>query len=199
LSQTRRDADAIRRRVPGPGWYGGGERAADRGSGAAVRRHAGPPVVPIRRVLARDPPGRFNPQAWRADPHQHPHQVRRRFVQPRRAETAFQETRTHPGVETRRRWSDRAIARAARCLRALVSLLAPLAAQLSPKARELVMSAARYRKPRPTLSDISDTLAAMRRHVGRQPGFALSRPPGEATKLRSALREGMTHALRHPA
>src|SRR6185312_8404868 len=91
-----------------PGWYGGGERVVELCSGTAVWRHAGLPVVPIRWVLVRDPPGRFDPQALLCtDPNQDPHQVLRWFVQRWQVETTFQETRAHLGVETQRQWSDR--------------------------------------------------------------------------------------------
>ena len=92
-------------------------------------------------------------------------------------------------METQRQWSDLAIARTTPCLLGLFSLVTLLAAQLSPKARGAVMSAAWYHKPRPTFSD---TLAAVRRHFWQEQGFAMSRHPGEVQKLRPALQEGIT-------
>ena len=82
------------------------------------------------------------------------------------------------------------------CLLGLFSLVTLLAAQLGPKARTAVMSVAWYRKPRPTFSD---TLAAVRRHFWQEQGFAMSRHPNEATKLRPAPQEGITYALCHAA
>ena len=191
------DAGTVWQHVRVPGWYGGGERAVDLCSGTAVWRHAGLPVVPIRWVLVRDPLGRFDPQALLCtDPNQDPHQVLRWFVQRWQPETTFQETRAHLGVETQRQWSDLAIARTTPCLLALFSLVTLLAAQLSPKARGAVMSAAWYHKRRPTFSD---TLAAVRRHFWQKQGFAMSRHPGKAKKLRPALQEGITYALCHAA
>jgi hypothetical protein len=58
------------------------------------------------------------------------------------------------------------------------------------------MSAAWYHKRRPTFSG---TLAAVRRHFWQEHGFAMSRHPGEAKKLRPALQEGITYALCHAA
>jgi hypothetical protein len=130
------------------------------------------------------------------DLNQDPHQVLRWFVQRWQLETTFQETRAHLGVETQRQWSDLAIARTTPCLLGLFSLVTLLAAQLSPKARGAVMSAAWYHKRRPTFSD---TLAAVRRHFWQEQGFAMSRYPGEAKKLRPALQEGITYALCHAA
>ena len=48
----------------------------------------------------------------------------------------------HLGVETQRQWSDLVIARTTPCQLGLFSLVTLLAAQLSPKARGAVMSAA---------------------------------------------------------
>jgi DDE superfamily endonuclease len=197
LSQVLIDAGTVWQHALVPGWYGGGERAVDLCSGTAVWRHAGLPIVPIRWVLVRDPLGRFDPQALLCtDPNQDPHQVLRWFIQRWQLETTFQETRAHLGVETQRQWSDLAIARTTPCLLGLFSLVTLLAAQLSPKARGAVMSAAWYHKRRPTFSD---TLAAVRRHFWQEQGFAMSRHPDQAKKLRSALQEGITYALCHAA
>ena len=197
LSRVLIDAGTVWRNVLVPGWCGGGERAVELCSGTAVRRHAGLPVVPIRWVLVRDPLGRFDPQALLCtDPNQNPHQVLRWFVQRWQVETTFQETRAHLGVETQRQWSDLAIARTTPCLLGLFSLATLLAAQLSPKARGAVLSAAWYQKRRPTFSD---TLAAVRRHCWQEQGFAMSRHPGEVKKLPPALQEGITYALCHAA
>jgi len=76
------------------------------------------------------------------------------------------------------------------------SLVTLLAAQLSPKARGAVMNAASYHKRRPTFSN---TLAAVRRHFWQEQGFAMSRHPGKAKKLRPALQEDITYALCHAA
>jgi hypothetical protein len=58
------------------------------------------------------------------------------------------------------------------------------------------MSAAWYHKRRPTFSD---ALAAVPRHFWHKQGFAMSRHPDDAKKLRPALREGITYALCHAA
>ena len=159
--------------------------------------HAGLPVVPIRWVLVRDPLGRFNPQALLCtDPGQNPEQVLRWFVQRWQLEATFQEVRAHLGVETQRQWSDLAIARTTPCLLGLFSLVTLLAAQLSPKARKAVMTAAWYRENRPTFGD---TLAAVRRHFWQEQGFTMSSRACDVRKLRPALREGITYALCHAA
>ena len=184
-------------RVTVPGWYGEGERTVGLCSGTAVWRHAGLPVVPIRWVLVRDPLGRFTSQALLCtDPSQNPEQILRWFVQRWQLEATFQETRAHLGVETQRQWSNLAIARTTPCLLGLFSLVTLLAAQLSPKARGAVLTAAWYRKRHPTFSD---TLAAVRRHTWQEQGFLTSRRAGNMRKLRPALRHGIAYALCHAA
>ncbi len=179
------------------GWYGGGERVVEISTAIAVWRHSGMPVVPIRWVLVRDPLGRFDPQALLCtNPAQDPVQVLRWFVQRWQLEVTFREVRDHLGVETQRQWSDNAIARTTPCLLGLFSLVALLAAQLTPQARQAVATSAWYRKRRPTFSD---TLAAVRREFWREQGFAMSHSASNMQKLRPALREGITYALCHAA
>ncbi len=69
------------RRVTVPGWYGEGDRVIEFCSGAAVWRHGGMPIVPIRWGLLRDPKARFSPQALLCtDPAQDPLQIIRWFI-----------------------------------------------------------------------------------------------------------------------
>jgi hypothetical protein len=180
-----------------PGWYGEGDRIVEICSGCALWRHAGMPVVPIRWVLLRDPHRHFDPQALLCtDTAQDPVQVVRWFVQRWQLEVTFREVRDHLGVETRRQWSDRAIARTTPCLLALFSIVALLATRLDRHARLRVSATAWYRKERPTFSD---TLAAVRRQIWIEQGLVTSRHSAETAKLRPALREGIAYALCHAA
>ncbi len=184
-------------RVTVPGWYGEGERVVEICSDTAVWRHSGLPVVPIRWVLLRDPCRRFDPQALLCtDLAQEPLQVIRWFVQRWQLEVTFREVRDHLGVETQRQWSDKAIARTTPCLLGLFSVVALLASRLDRRARFQVSASAWYRKPRPTFAD---TLAAVRRAIRSEQGFAVSRQSVEAAKLSPALREGIAYALCHAA
>src|SRR5918993_3698683 len=168
------------RRIVVPGWYGAGGRAIEIASATAVWRHGGLPVVPIRRVLVRDPERRFAPQALLCTGlERDPEQIVRWFVQRWRVEVTFRETRAPPGVETQRQWSERAIARSTPCLLALFSIVALLAAQLSPSTRRRVPNTAWYRKPRPTFSD---ALAGVRREIWREQGLLPSGRRGDRTK-----------------
>ena len=166
-------------------------------SGTAVWRHAGLPVVPIRRVPLRDPRQRFDPQALACtNPAQDPLRIVGWFVQRWRVEVTFREARDHLGVETQRPWSDEAVARATPCLLALFSIVTLLAAHLSRRARLRVSASARYRKKRPTFAD---ALAAVRRQFWFEQGLLTSRRSREPAKLRAALREGIAYALCHAA
>src|SRR5690242_8343014 len=176
-----------------PGWYGEGDRVVGVCSATAGWRHAGLPVVPIRRVLLRDPRHRFDPQALLCtDPARDPLQVVRWFVQRWQVEVTFREVRDHLGVETQRQWSDRAIARTTPCLPALLSTVTLLATRLDRRARSAVCTDAWYRKPQPTFAD---TLAAVRRQFWREQGLLLSARQAEVRKLRPTLRHGIAYAL----
>ena len=184
-------------RVIVPGWYGGGERVVEISTNTAVWRHGGMPAVPIRWVLIRDPLGRFAPQALLCtNPAQDPVQVLRWFVQRWQLEVTFHEVRDHLGVETQRQWSDKAIARTTPCLLGLFSLVTLLGKQLTPHARRATATSTWHRKQHPTFSD---ALAAVRREFWREQGFVTSRHAPDIRKLRPALRNAITYALRQAA
>jgi hypothetical protein len=197
LAEVLANKTARWQRVTVPGWYGEGDRIVEICSETAVWRHAGLPVVSIRWVLLRDPCRRFNPQALLCtDPAQEPLQVIRWFVQRWQLEVTFREVRDHLGVETQRQWSDKAIARTTPCLLGLFSIVTLLASRLDCRARLQVSATAWYQKQRPTFAD---TLAAVRRAIWSEQGFAMSRHSVEAAKLPLALREGIAYALCHAA
>jgi hypothetical protein len=74
-------------------------------------------------------------------------------------ELTIEEGRSHLGVETRRQWSDKAIARTTPCLLRLYSIQTLLAQQVFATGR-LSRGAAWYAKPQATLCD---TIASVRR------------------------------------
>ncbi len=155
------------------------------------------PVVPIRWVLLRDPGRRFNPQALLCtDTAQEALQVVRWFVQRWQLEVTFREVRDHLGVETQRQWSDKAIARTTPCLHGLFSIVTLLASRLNSRTQLRVSASAWYHKQRPTFAD---SLAAVRREIWSEQGFAVSRQSVDAAKLPPALREGIAYALCHAA
>ncbi len=197
LAEVLADKTTRWQRVTVPGWYGESDRAVEICSDTAVWRHSGMPVVPVRWVLLRDPCRRFDPQALLCtDLAQEPLQVIRWFVQRWQLEVTFREVRDHLGVETQRQWSDKAIARTTPCLLGLFSIVTLLASRLDCRARVQVSSSAWYHKQRPTFAD---SLAAVRRAIWSEQGFAVSRQSIDAAKLSPALREGITYALCHAA
>jgi hypothetical protein len=197
LAEVLADKTTRWQRVTVPGWYGEGDRVVEIYSDTADWRHSGMPVVPIRWVLLRDPCRRFDPQALLCtDLAQEPLQIVRWFVQRWQLEVTFREVRDHLGVETQRQWSDKAIARTTPCLLGLFSIVTLLASRLDSRARVQASSSAWYHNQRPTFAD---SLAAVRRAIWSEQGFAVSRRSVDAAKLPPALREGIAYALCHAA
>ena len=105
LPDVLADEAPSRVEVAVPGRHGGGDRTAEACPGTAVRCHAGLPVVPIRRVLPRDPRGRLDPRALlRTEPEGDPLQVARRFVRRWRVGVTFREARDTLAAVRRRSW-----------------------------------------------------------------------------------------------
>lgn len=177
-----------------PGWYGAGERTVEVASATAARRLGGLPVLPIRWVLVRDPERRSTPQALLCtDPAQDPARIVAWFVRRWQVEAAFQEARTHLGVETQRQWSDKAIARTTPCLLALFSIAALLATRLPARERQRIAATAWYPKPQPTFSD------AVRRAIGCAEASLRSPRRSDRTKRHHAFPLSLNYALCHAA
>jgi len=98
-------------------------------------------------------------------------------------------------VETQRQWSDNAIARTTPCLLGLFSLVTLLGKHLAPQTRRATAANAWYRKRQPTFSD---TLAAVRRELWREQGFATSARTADMRKQRPALQRAITYASAVP-
>ena len=123
-------------------------------------------------------------------------QIVRWFVQRWQVEVTFREVRDHLGVESRRQWSDKAIAHTTPCLLGLFSIVTLLGTRVGHHACLRVSATAWYHKKRPTFSD---TLAAVRRQIWCDQGLFASRHSSEPAKLQPALRDGIVHALCHAA
>ena len=86
----------------------GTKRHLQAATGTALWYHPDQPTVSLRWRLLRDARGRREPQALLCtDPDWTP----TAYLQRWQVEAAFQEVRTHLGVETQRQWSAAAIAR----------------------------------------------------------------------------------------
>jgi hypothetical protein len=197
LARRLADPDTSWQAVTVPGWYGGGDRQVEAATGTAVWHHPGLPVVPLRWVLARDPAGRFRPQALLCtDPDVAPADILAWFVRRWATEVTFEEARRHLGVETQRQWSDAAIARTTPILFALFSVVTLLATRLARDGRLPVRTAAWYTKPTPTFSD---ALAAVRAHWWRRERFHTSLREADMVKLPRRVVQRLSEAACYAA
>ena len=163
-------------------WYGGlKDRTLEILSGKALWYRAGAGAKPIRRVLVRDPEGVRDPRAFfSTDPDMDPARIIAIFLRRRQIETTFQEARAHPGVETRRQWSDAAIERTTPVLPGLYSLVCLWATDLL--AREPHSDAAAWW--RKSAFTFSDAIAAVRCQLWLDGRFQRSPPDREWHKTR---------------
>ncbi len=173
-----------------PGWYGGVGRLVEVATGAAVWHHPGLPAVPLRWVLVRDPADEFRPQAFLcSEEGAAPADVLAWFVRRWATEVTFAEARRHLGVETRRPWSDLAVARTTPVLLGLYSLVTLWAHDLRRTRGLLPRSASWYAKERATFSD---ALAIVRRSLWAEAAFRTSRRPCDLVQVSRPLLDRLT-------
>src|SRR5512144_1166711 len=197
LAQVVADPNTCWTGLTVPRWYSQPNRRLELTSGTAVWYHTGKPPVPIRWVLVRDPPGKFDPQAFLCTRLETPApQILTWFVPRWLVEVTFQEVRTHLGVETQRQWSDLAIARTTPTLLALFSMVTLLAHHLSQQQSLPLRTAAWYTKAQPTFSD---ALAAVRARVWQSSTFCRSVAKADRVKIPALLLERLTEALCYAA
>ncbi|MGO9743891.1 MAG: transposase [Roseiarcus sp.] len=124
LSAVLTDRKTAWTRITMAEWYGGQTRELEYVSGVAVWYASGLPPAKIPWILAPDPSGEREPQAFLCtDIDREPEAILGLFVFRWRIETTFQEVREHLGVETQRQWSDLAILRTTPALLGLYSLI----------------------------------------------------------------------------
>lgn len=135
-------------------WYGhAGGKVLEITSDTALWYRPGTPVMPIRWVLVRDPEGKRTPQAFfSTDTTLEPADIIALFVRRWQIEVTFSETRADLGVETQRRWSDKAILRTTPALLGLYSLISLWACDLLTRTTR-PYAAAWYRKISLTFTD----------------------------------------------
>jgi hypothetical protein len=102
------------------------------------------------------------------------------FVLRWNVEVTFEETRRHLGVETRRQWSDLAIARTTPALMGLFSLVCLMALRLVGEGKMPVRQAAWYARKDATFSDV---LALVRRAIWAGKYFVNSKSGGDRLEL----------------
>lgn len=114
-------------------WYDGQTQLMEITSQTAVWYHSGKASVPIRWVLIRDPQQQYETIALLSTSLTvDPLRILNLFVQNGQVEVTFEEVRAHPGVETQRQWSDKAIDRTTPILLGLFSLAAHLLGERAP-------------------------------------------------------------------
>jgi hypothetical protein len=148
-------------------------------------------------VLVRDPDGMLDPKAFLStDLDLNPVEVLTYFVRRRQMEVTFAEVRRHLGVESKRQWSDLAIARTTPCLLGLFSVVTLAAHRLNLQGELRIRQTAWYEKSAPTFSD---ALAAVRRHLWRQQTFFISPSDREIVKLSRSMLDRLTDSLAYAA
>lgn len=178
-------------------WHGGGEREVEVSTETAVWYHSELPPVDIRRVLIRDPEGKFEPQALLSTELTHrSEEILAWFVRRWTMEVTFEEARAHLGVETQRQWNDKAIARTTPTLFALFSVVTLVANEWRKRQSAVVRTAAWYAKEQPTFSD---AIALVRRCLWSQGHFSMSAEETEVIKIPRALFERLTDAVCYAA
>jgi hypothetical protein len=174
-------------------WYNHQLRQIEISTHQAVWYHTGQVPVPIRFILIRDVPGKFDPQALLCtDLTLDPLDILVFFKRRWQMEPTFRHVREHLGVETQRQWSDKAIARTTPVLLGLFSLITLLAHSLSTRHDLTARSAAWYPKPLPTFSD---ALALVRSTLWAHLTFQMSASDPDIVKVPRALLERFTDLL----
>ena len=152
--------------------------------------------MPPRRVLIRDPHGRFDTRVLRCtDGTAAPDRIVAWFVLRWQLEVTFEETRRHLGVETQRQWSDRAIQRTTPALLGLCSLTS-LLAQPQMLTANHGRQAAWYHTPLPTFAD---ALTVVRRQRWGHTLFCTSPASDDVVEVPRVLVERLADALCYAA
>ena len=162
-------------------------------SATAVWYHSGMPPLPVRWVLVRDPPGKFEPQALLCTALTvEPVQILEWFVLCWQLEVTWQEARAHLGLESQRQWNALAIARTTPTLLGLFSMVTLWAGRLAQDQALPVRQAVWYRKPLPTFAD---AIAVVRQHLWTSSHFYMSPATADMVEIPCALLSRLTDTL----
>jgi hypothetical protein len=174
-------------------WYGEKNRLIEIVSGKCVWYHAGKKVVPIRWVIIRDPLGKFETQAvFCTDREATPRSIVEWFIKRWQVEVTFAETRRHPGLETNRSWSDKAIQRTTPSLMGLFSLIAMVAEELSGAGKLKKQEAVWYEKQ---MATFSDAIGCVRQQIWEWQSLRTSGAEVEMIKIPRSYLECLTDTL----
>jgi hypothetical protein len=158
LVKARAVAARRRKQKRQVGWYGGGTRWVEIVSGTGNWYKSGQPLVPVRWVFVRDGQGTHRDEYFfTTDPQLLPAAIISYYTARWNIETAFQELRSHLGLETTRGWCRHTVSRAVPCLFGLYTVVA-LFFQKLPRAQRC----AGLSWPGKVGCTFSDTLTAVR-------------------------------------
>jgi len=162
-------------------------------SGKCVWYHASKQAVPIRWVIIGDPRQKFETQALLCTNREAtPRQIVEWFIKRWQVEVTFEETRRHPGIETNRQWSDKAIARTTPCLMGLFSVVAMVAQELERTGKLKMRQAVWYQKQ---VATFSDAIGCVRQQIWEWQSFQTSGAEVEMIKIPRIYLECLTDTL----
>ena len=174
-------------------WYGEENREIEIVSGKCVWYHASKQAVPIRWVIIGDPRQKFETQALLCTNREAtPRQIVEWFIKRWQVEVTFEETRRHPGIETNRQWSDKAIARTTPCLMGLFSVVAMVAQELERTGKLKMRQAVWYQKQ---VATFSDAIGCVRQQIWEWQSFQTSGAEVEMIKIPRIYLECLTDTL----
>jgi hypothetical protein len=192
LTQVLKEAQTIWPRMD-VRWYDGRRRPLDVTSGTAVWYRIGPPVLPVRWVLGRDPAGKLAPRAdCSTCPGDRARDIVIACIKRWTIATTFEESRAHLGFETQRQWADGAIERTTPCLFGLSSVVALLAHALHPDGQIPIHTTAWYHKSQPTFAD---AMAAVRRHFWGDFSYSTSPHDPDLIEIPRAALDRLAYAV----
>jgi hypothetical protein len=174
-------------------WYAEKDRAIETVSGKCVWYHVGKEAVPIRWVIIRDPPGKFETQALLCTNREpSPRRIVEWFIKRWQFEATFEETRRHLRIETNRQWSDQAIQSITPCLMGMFSLVTMVAEELSKQGKLKMRQAVWYHKQ---VATFSDAIGCVRQQIWEWQSFQTSAAEVEMIKTPRPYLECLTDTL----
>lgn len=182
---------ARRRRKLSVGWYGGGSRRVKVVTATGHWYKTGDGLVPVRWVFVHDREGTDRDgYFYVTDPAMDPAAIVTYYAGRWDIECTFQESRAHLHSETPRGWCQRPVLRATPCLLGL-DLVVTLLFGAMPESERT----GRVEWPGKVGVTSSDTLGAVRLHVGSEGVFRQAGIGSGLTKLPEPVRELLCQAL----
>lgn len=167
-------------------------------SATAAWDHTGPPPVPLRWVVVRDPVEEFKPHALLStNLASDPAEMLEWCVRGWEVEVTFEEARAHLGMGTPRQWSGKAVERTTPAVQALFSVVTLWADHQYRVGGELFVRQAAWHVKR--LPTFADAVAAVRQRLWRETGLRTSDSEADGVKVNRAWLDRVTDALCYAA